>query len=230
MKQQDQKPELVELAGEYVLGTLAENERRDFERALAHDRQLQAEVSAWEQRLGPMLDAVEPETPPAGIWQAIEQRIEPPAEEQKPGFWDSLSFWRNLGMVTAGLLVVFSLVLFQVPPGGSNGMDQVMMVSNDQSQTGWYVSTKQRSGALQVKAVAPTQLSKDQHCQLWMEKEDGRMMPVGVMPHEGSQEFAMPEGLTENSRFKVSIEQKTDAPTTKPRGEVIFDGSMVTLY
>jgi anti-sigma-K factor RskA len=109
-------------------------------------------------------------------------------------------------------------------------MDQVMMVSNDQSQTGWYVSTKQRSGALQVKAVAPTQLPKDQHCQLWMETEDGRMMPVGVMPHEGSQRFAMPERLTENSRFKVSIEQKTDAPMTKPRGEVVFEGSMVTLY
>jgi anti-sigma-K factor RskA len=229
MTQHDQKPKLVELAGEYVLGTLEEKERREFEQALANDHQLQAEVSAWEQRLSPMLDAVEPETPPAGIWQAVEQRIEPPAREQRPGFWDSLSFWRNLGMVTAGLLVVFSLVLFQVPQDGS-GMDRVMMVSNDQSQTGWFVSTRQRSGALQVKAVAPTQLPQGQYCQLWMETGDGRMLPVGVLPHEGSQRFTMPEVLTENSRFKVSIERKTDAPLTQPRGEVVFEGSMVTLY
>jgi anti-sigma-K factor RskA len=168
-------------------------------------------------------------TPPVGVWQAVEQRIEQPAREQRPGFWDSLSFWRNLGMVTAGLLVVFSLVLFQVPQGGS-GMDRVMMVSNDQSQTGWIVSAGQRTGALQVKAVAPTQLPRGQYCELWMETPDGRMLPVGELPHEGSQRFAMPEVLTENSRFKVSIEQKTDAPLTKPRGEVVFEGSMVTLY
>jgi anti-sigma-K factor RskA len=229
MTQHDQKPDLVALAGEYVLGTLDEGERKEFERVLADDRQLQAEVSAWEQRLSPMLESAEPLTPPAGAWQAIEQRIETPTRERKTGFWDSLNFWRNLSMAAAGLLVVFSLTLFQAPQG-DGGMDRVMVVSNDQSGTGWVVSAGQRTGALQVKAVAPTQLPQGQYCELWMETPDGRMLPVGVLPHEGSQRFAIPEVLTENSRFKVSIEQESDTPLTQPRGEVVFEGSMVTLY
>jgi anti-sigma-K factor RskA len=229
MTTQDQKLKFVEMAGEYVLGSLEQREREDFERALADDRQLQAEVSAWQQRLSPMLESVESVTPPAGIWQAVEERIEQPVQERKSGFWDSLSFWRNLSMAAGALLVVFSLTLLPLPQG-ENDMDRVMVVSNDQSGTSWVVSAGQRSGALQVKAVAPTPLPKGQYCELWMETPDGRMLPVGVLPHEGSQQFVMPEVLTENSRFKISIEQESDTPLTQPRGEVVFEGSMVTLY
>lgn len=38
-------------AGEYVLGTLDGDDRRDFEQALAADSALQAEVYAWQDRL-----------------------------------------------------------------------------------------------------------------------------------------------------------------------------------
>ncbi len=228
MTQHNEKSQLSELAGEYVLGTLNDDERRDFERALADDLRLQAEVSAWEQRLCPMLETAEPVTPPEKVWKAVEQRIEGPVPQPRPGLWGSLGFWRNLGMVTAGLLVVVSLTLFQLPQDG--GMDRVMVVNNDRAGAGWIVSTGGQEGMLQVKAVAPTPMPQGKYCLLWMETPDGRMLPVGILPHEGSQSMAIPAVLGDNSRFKVTIEQDSGAPLTAPRGNVVFEGSLVTVY
>ncbi|MES9976852.1 MAG: hypothetical protein ABW094_21570, partial [Candidatus Thiodiazotropha sp.] len=55
------------LAGEYVLGTLQGQERIEFEQRLQTDMQLQGEVDAWQRRLEPMLDSIEPVTPPKAV-------------------------------------------------------------------------------------------------------------------------------------------------------------------
>jgi anti-sigma-K factor RskA len=63
-----------ELAGEYVLGTLAGAARRRFSRWLATDATLRAEVAEWERRLA-SLNRVPPVLPPASVWAAIEHGI-----------------------------------------------------------------------------------------------------------------------------------------------------------
>ncbi|MBA2413119.1 MAG: hypothetical protein H0V63_09870, partial [Burkholderiaceae bacterium] len=59
-------------AGEYVLGTLGADERREFERSLARDAALQAEVYAWQDRLLPLAVRAVLHEPISEGWTAIE--------------------------------------------------------------------------------------------------------------------------------------------------------------
>ncbi|MEN8166854.1 MAG: anti-sigma factor [Pseudomonadota bacterium] len=228
MKQQDPASEAVDLAGEYVLGTLQGRERDQFEQRVMGDFGLQQEVADWEQRLVPLLDTLEPIIPPAAIWRNIEQRIDPKPPQERSGIWDSLNFWRNLGMATASLVLVLSLSLFGLRQE-TGELERLMVVMNDQSQAGWVIGTRGNDSILKVKAMQPTQLPKGKVCQLWMEREDGVLVPIGVLPHTGSMEMISPALLQQESRFKISIESAVQAPVARPSEEIVFEGKMTTI-
>jgi anti-sigma factor ChrR (cupin superfamily) len=63
------------LAAEYVLGTLAGDERRRFAAALARDPELQALVDDWEQRLQGLEQGRTTVEPSAGLWDKIEAAL-----------------------------------------------------------------------------------------------------------------------------------------------------------
>ncbi|MES9972439.1 MAG: anti-sigma factor [Candidatus Thiodiazotropha sp.] len=222
--------ELNILAGEYVLGTLQGQERIDFEQRLQMDMQLQDEVDAWHRRLSPMLDGIEPVTPPDAVWDQISKRIEPAEtnSETTSGFWDSLSFWRNLGMIAASLVLVLGAALLTTQQR-SMEMDSIMVVLNDQSKPGWLVGATHREPYLKVKAVEPTPLPKGKVCQLWIEDEQGQLHPLGLLPHDGSMQMDLPMSLSDQHRFKVSIEQTDQLPKQKPSNEIVFEGSLTEI-
>ncbi len=62
-------------AGEYVLGTMDAQARVAFERDMANDDALQAEVYAWQDRLLGLVRSVKPVEPPASLWRSIEARL-----------------------------------------------------------------------------------------------------------------------------------------------------------
>jgi len=212
-------------AAEYVLGTLQSDERIQFEQRLTSDMGLQAEVTAWEERLNPMLDAVDAVQPPSSLWQQIQQRIEP--EEEKSGLWSSLGFWRNLGMVAATLVLGLGLTIFGMQ--SDPDLDRVLMVTNNQAQVEWVVGNSSSDNMLQVKAVAPPQLPEGKVCQLWMETLDGTLRPVGVMPHTGIRSMEAPANLNQSRSFKISIESEQNLPTEKPTGEFVFEGELISI-
>jgi len=224
---QENKAELLAFAGEYVLGTLQGEARDMFERQLATDFDLQSEVADWEQRLSPLAASIEPVVPPDSIWRRIETDISP-HESQSPGWWDSLNFWRNLGMVASGVVLGLTLSLFGLQQDEGE-LQRVMVVLNDQAQTGWLVGAGETGKMLRVSAVEPTRLQPGRVCQLWMETEDGRMLSVGVLPHSGRQQMKVPTLLRANSRFKVSIEAASEAPVAKPSGEFVFEGGLTQI-
>lgn len=228
MKQQDPASDTVDLAGEYVLGTLQGRQRDQFEQRMMGDFGLQQEVADWEQRLAPLLDTLEPVTPPDAVWKKIAQRIDPQPAQERSGIWDSLNFWRALGMVTASLVLVLSLSLFGLRQE-TGELERLMVVMNDQSQAGWVIGTRGSSPILNVKAMQPTQLPAGKVCQLWMEREDGVLVPIGVLPHTGSMEMISPALLQQESRFKISIESAVLAPVARPSAEIVFEGKMTTI-
>ncbi|MCU7920651.1 MAG: anti-sigma factor [Candidatus Thiodiazotropha sp. (ex Epidulcina cf. delphinae)] len=218
------------LAGEYVLGTLQGQERVDFEQRLNADLRLQSEVDAWQQRLAPLLDGVDPVAPPDTVWERISHRIEPDrsARQAPGGFWNSLSFWRNLGMVAATLVIALGLTLMTARQQGLE-MDSVMVVLNDHARAGWVVGARARDGFLNVSAVEPTELPQGKVCQLWMEDEQGHLIPVGLLPHDGSRQMRLPTALNAGNRFKVSVEQTDRLPTDAPSDEIVFEGSLTEI-
>lgn len=65
------------LAAEYVFGTLRGPARRRFERVLASEASVRAEVYFWELRLAEMTEAVPPVKPPAGAWDSLQSGMGP---------------------------------------------------------------------------------------------------------------------------------------------------------
>jgi len=68
------KPEATQ-AAEYALGLLRGDQRQAFERQLAADPALRAEVDSWQARLAPLDDAADEAVPP-GTFEQILARID----------------------------------------------------------------------------------------------------------------------------------------------------------
>jgi len=77
-KENAQQKEKGWLAAEYALGVSQGSARQEAERLVERDIAFRRSVDAWQNQLSPMLDEVEPVTPPAALWQRIEKEIAPP--------------------------------------------------------------------------------------------------------------------------------------------------------
>ena len=88
-----------------MLGVLAAEERRAVETRMALEPALAREVAYWEERLGGMASYVKPVTPPARTWLRIEAALERAAAvAARPAtLWQSLAFWRGLGIGSSAL-------------------------------------------------------------------------------------------------------------------------------
>jgi anti-sigma-K factor RskA len=211
-------------AGEYVLGTLQGIARKHFERTLQRDLNLQAEVDAWERRLSSLLDDVEAIDPPYRVWRAIEQRIDTKqGENSLMKLWNNLHVWRGLGMVAASLMLV---LIFNNPQKVTAKPDRVLVVSNSQERPAWVITKHQGHDYLRVSALENTPLPQGRYCLLWMEDNRGRVIPVGILPHRGTQQLSLPESIEATTNFKVSIESGGDAEIKQPSSDVIYEGRM----
>ena len=72
------------LAAEYVLGTLAADEREQAEALLAIDPGFAEIVRLWERRLGELNVMVEAVEPPAEVWDKIKAEIDRHAAPRTP--------------------------------------------------------------------------------------------------------------------------------------------------
>ena len=223
---QNRDQEISDMAAEYVLGTMSDSERSEFANRLLDDRQLQAEVTAWEQRLSPLLETVDPVQPPPQVWRDLEKRMG--SQSGISRLWNSLGFWRNLAIAASTAVIVLSLTTMQVRHDGAE-MDQMLVVMNDQSQAGWIVSADASGARLKVKAVDPTEMPPGEFCQLWMEGADGSPMPVGALPHSGSESMPIPAVLTDGSKFQVTVEDSSRGPMKQPSDRIVFAGSMIKM-
>ncbi|NBN65198.1 anti-sigma factor [Pannonibacter tanglangensis] len=70
------RPELDALAGEFVLGSLGEDERREAEERLQSDPHFARLVADWRHRLAPLDEAVLPVAPPPDLLARIESEID----------------------------------------------------------------------------------------------------------------------------------------------------------
>jgi anti-sigma-K factor RskA len=77
--------DLDALAAEYVLGTLASDERAHAEALIAIDPNFGEIVRQWERRLGELNVMVEAVEPPAELWEKIKSEVAGPAEGDQPG-------------------------------------------------------------------------------------------------------------------------------------------------
>lgn len=222
------------LAGVYVLGSLQGPARRRFERELRRDRGLEAEVGRWEARFQPLMELVPPERPPRRVWEAIQAQLGPKLKQV--GFWQRLSFWRPLALVTSAAAI--SLLIFTTysvyKPTVEPAKPLVALLSDQKAEAGWFLTLQPEKKTLQVKVVTPPKVAADKSLELWMlPGKDQAPISLGLLPVSGTKTLPIPEDklkiLLAAAGLAVSLEPSGGSPTGAPTGPVLYQGSLMSV-
>jgi anti-sigma-K factor RskA len=233
-------------AGLYVLGALNAEEMRAVQLAAGRDEELQAEISAWEQRLSPLVGLIDPITPPPSLWLQLEARLlritgapdrgaevyQVPVQRAKPrrrgaatnravGVWRATAF--GAMAVAAGLAVA----LVYRPPAVQE--KQAMLIPARPGEGGWLLTVKP-GGVIVADAQGALSRGLNQDYELWA-GEDGadRPVPLGLLSVTG-QSVIKTKSLPTRHKFLllVSLEKKGGSPSGIPTGPVVYASSSVS--
>ena len=247
----------ADLAGDYTLGLLDGEQRARFERRLAAEPALRAEVAAWERRLAPLALASEPVEPPPTLWPRIEQSLRTAPQPGRPVVGErqqgrgrgrtargdaGVTFWRWWAVGSTALAAALGGLLLLRPPAGAPGpaaAPRLVAVLNDaQARPAYLVSTT--PGAERLNARPVTQLQPGGRVyELWLlPGEDagqggGPAAPVslGLLDPSAGAGRALPEGaarlLTPGRGIAVSLEPPGGSPTGAPTGPIAYTGVLL---
>ncbi|MFN2348477.1 MAG: anti-sigma factor domain-containing protein [Thioalkalivibrio sp.] len=227
-------PQLRErLCAEYALGTLRGGARRHFERLMARDGELSAQVAAWDERLAHMAWSSAPEARvPAGNWSAIQRRIQPAPNPHRPSLWNSLVFWRGLGVAASVLVVALLLTPGpQVPAPDAMPERVAMVVEPGSESTGWVITAAAGGQQIMARAIAPPTMPEGDVCVLWLVWPDGTVRAVGVLPEQGEMKLPVPamDRQPYQAQVAVTIERSSNLPMSSPGGPRVYSGPWVQL-
>jgi anti-sigma-K factor RskA len=100
-------------AAEYALGVTTADQRREAERRMASDPAFAGLVSAWDERLAPLIDAIPAKTPPRVVWMRIAAQLG--LAPAKPGVWSNVNVWRTATGVFAVAAAASMAILLVYP-------------------------------------------------------------------------------------------------------------------
>lgn len=226
-------PELGDrLAGEYVLGTMTGNVRRNFERMLKQDILLRRAVEDWDRRLHPLVDTLPPTKPPRRVWRKIKRDVRR-SRETGLAFWNRVNFWRGIGLATASLALFLILQPIQVSPPETVPR-YVVMFMDSTSKVAWYLQVEENSRNLLVKAIAPPSIATGKDHELWLLPPGGQApRSLGLLPRTGSSKLIIDQSeipvLPRAPGFAVSVEPLGGSPTGEPTGPVIMQAPVISL-
>ncbi len=241
-------PQLQErLAAEYALGTLRGRARQRVERWMREDAALARTVAQWQARLAPLALAVRPVLPPARVWRAIEARLPGAA---RPGLWDSVAFWRGLGLAASGAAAVLLAAVALVSPPApapapapvvlkvpSNEMAEVYLAVLSDPRTNkpmLLVSAGRHADQMQVRTLDPSIRVSGKDLELWALPAGGVPTSLGVV---GEAERSMvklaaaaDKSLAGVPALAISLEPKGGSPTGRATGPVLAIGPCVKFW
>lgn len=210
--------DLNDLAGEYVLGTLAGAERVAFEGRLPRDTAAMRAVAQWAQHLQPLADAVAPAIPAPQLWQRIERQLGLPAKSKSRA-----PMWIAAAVAAAIVAVAFLFPDLYMKPD-VNAVAQ--LASPQGGETAFAVSVMDGREKLLIRAanVAP---QPNNSYELWVVPQTGAPISLGVVEQSGETERDVAENvrglLTIGGTLAVSLEPVGGSPTGAPT-TVMFVG------
>ncbi len=229
-------------AGEYVLGTLADDERAAFERALAGDGTLQAEVYAWQDRLLGLIRRVAPVEPAPQLWAGIAARLAapatvagaatPPAAANDP-LWRKLRRWQAFsGVALAASLLLAALLVLRGPAPADDARFLAVLQAPDDKSTGWVVEASARGGVRLVPVGPAAALPPGKSLQFWT-KAEGAAGPTSLGLVQPGRVTELPAArlpvIEAKQLFELTLEPEAGSPLNRPTGPILFVGRTVRL-
>jgi anti-sigma-K factor RskA len=211
--------DLNDLAGEYVLGTLAGAERVAFEGRLQHEPAAMRAVALWASHLQPLADAVTPAIPPTELWQRIQREVGLPTRPTlRAPMWVAAA-------VAAALIAVaflFSDLIFKPE------VNSIAQLAPQGGEPAFVVSVLDDQKKLLIRA-AKVDVLPNQSYELWAVPQSGAPVSLGVIEATGETERDVAETqrdlLTIGATLAVSLEPEGGSPTGSPT-TVMFVGAL----
>ena len=239
------------LAGEYVLGVLDSEQRRDAERRIASDPSFAADVATWETHFMVLAEKIAPVPVPDYVWARIADALGfgPPLRavvSERSKFWNSIGFWRWLGVggfATAAVCALALLNAVRVPEAAppqpvvvaTPVVEPVPMASTlarDDGKPGFVATVDQRSGRMTITPLEPI-VEPGRVQELWLIPADGTPRSLGIVSAERAQSGLVPEEwlalLDARAILAITLEPPGGGPGGKPTGPVTAKGPMALL-
>lgn len=222
------------IAGEYVLGVLALEDRRKVEARMAIDTNFAAIVHRWEDNLSGFNDAYEDIAPPTRVFPAIEQRIYPPTAAEpldvaaSGGFWNSLLFWRSLAFASVLVAVGAGFVGSGLLTPRPSGKPIVAELTSKENAISLLARYDNRTGRLKVTPIAARQ-QEPKSLELWLIEGDEAPQSLGLLPQGGEGEIRvspdMQAKFSAGAVLAVSLEPFGGAPNGVATGPIVVSGT-----
>jgi anti-sigma-K factor RskA len=209
--------DLNDLAGEYVLGTLAGAERAAFEGRLQRDEAAKRAVALWSLHLQPLADGVTPAIPRPELWQRIERDVGVPAKSRAP-------LW--IAAAVAAALIAVSLLFPNLIPGPD--VTAVAQIGPQGAPAAFVVEVLEDREALLVRAAAVEPRAARSY-ELWAVPPSGVPVSLGVIEATGETRRDVAAGLRDlintGATLAVSLEPVGGSTTGAPT-EVLYAGTL----
>jgi anti-sigma-K factor RskA len=221
-------------AGEYVLGTLTAEERRELEAETEKNTVLRHEIARWERQLAGLGLRLRPVAPRPMVWLNLSQRLGVAAVAAMPV---SNVLWRVwAGLATAASLVLAAVLFREMsrpPPAPVKitervevpvaAVSYVAILQIPKSTLQWTVSItpERREMAVRAGGEAPA-AAAHKDAELWWIGETGPVS-LGVIPTSGELRRALPHGVKfgKGGTVAVSLEPAGGSPHPEPTGPVV---------
>lgn len=226
-----------QLAAELALGVLEGDELRRARSLAMSDTEFRNDVARWSGQLAPLLDEVEPERPPDGVWQRIEARLgSSPANDNVVALRRRVGMWRGIAAAAMALAASLAIVLLMQPraiaPGAppvSAGAPMVAMMGDEKEMM--LVASWDPGSRHLVLAVAGDMPADPRHShELWVIPAGGKPRSLGVMPDARQTHMqladALAELMQEGATVAISVEPRGGSPTGSPTGPVVASGAL----
>jgi anti-sigma-K factor RskA len=213
------------LAGEYVLGTLDAGEMHDASHRRGSDPIFAAHVVAWQTRLAPLADIVDPVAPPRDLWRRIEARlgVTPPSLPALIGrLWQNVALWRTAA--AAGFALAVSLAFLIVADRPAPVV--ATLLPTGPSNVAILVE-QPRPGHLRFVASGAFSAGDNHELELWV-LPTGAQHPesLGVLPKTGREVAMTWHGP---AALMVSLEPAGGSRTGQPSGAVVYKGALEAI-
>ena len=225
-----------ELAGEYVLGTLSQEDRRQVDAALPHDATLRAAVGDWERRLLPLSGMVDPVAPPPALWTRIERSlgagtVPAPQPAGRASWWERLGLWRGLaagGFAAAAIMAaVVGVRLHEV----AQPHLMVVLAAPQNATPGWVLELV-GDDTLRLKQLVRAEVPARRALQLWTKADDwSGPVSLGLVRPGETVEVKLDRlpKVVPNQLFEITLEPEQGSPIGRPTGPILYIGRAVKV-
>lgn len=216
------------LAGEYVLGVLPIEKRREVERRLQDDKAFAQLVQRWEMEFSDFNADYEEQMPGATVLARIEERLFGRRDIHANGsLWSSASFWRWISVATSATAV--AAVVYAAFPDRWRGPP--LSSPNSQQRTARSISSpptmRNRDGCASFPSQPARSMKSRWNCGCVM--DGGKTRSLGVFQPGANGDLIIPADMRgnigEGTTFAISVEPFGGSPTGQATGPVIAVGT-----